>query len=149
MLTHTHSSLPTHTSSHIRPPLTRLGMCCAHVFLTHISASLNAHTLQTYMWLFFTYIHVSFSYVSLHQQRNTECLSLSLSLTQTLSCKHFFPWYIDSAYTHISLSCKSNSSDTFFFLTYTHFHMTTPRHKLILSHTFIFMYICLSHHTYQ
>ena len=140
-----------HILTHTSPPYTSRHVLRTRIPYTHICLLKCTHTSNIHVTLL--YIHTRFLLTRFSPLTEKHRMSLSLSHTHThthtLSRKHFSPWYIHSAYTHISVSCKSNSSHTFFFLTYTRFHMTTPRHKLILSRTFIFTYTCLSRHTYQ
>ena len=105
------------------------------------SAFLNAYsTCASNTWLFLTYIHISHTCVSFHRHQVFLSLPQTHAHAHALSHKHFSP---------CSVSCTANSFQTLFFLTYTHFHTTLPRYTFIVSHVFIYMYICLSHHTYK
>ena len=93
------------------------------------------YTLQICTWLFFTYIRLSHVFLS-----NTKDFSFFLSLFSLLhthlSHKHFSPQHIHSPYSHICF-LQIQLFSTFFFLTCTYFHTTTPRPKCIPSQVFI------------
>lgn len=138
--THAHTFFsPSCTSPHTHFPLNVYG-CASHMYSLHrylLPQMHTAHMLQTYIWLFFTYIHVSHTYIL---STDTKYFFLN----KHAHTRAHMPYHtnISPLDTYILLIPMQTQlfSCLFFFLTYTYFHTTAPRYKLILTCFHMYVY---------
>ena len=147
----THSLLSlSHTHTHTHVPFIRLCLCRTHVFLTNISASLNARSAHT------SNMHVAL----LHIHTSLMCffpptlkISLSSSLFSLLHTCHtnISPLSTYILLTPISVSYKSNSSLVFLsnIHIFSHGYTQTQMHSLMGFHRYVYLLILVQFSSVQ